>query len=76
MFKELVIIGSIQCSHCSDADKKAKEMKRKGKNKFKYSFKEYPTIKEAIDEAQKLDKEINAIPAFFIDGKYQKNRPF
>jgi protein-disulfide isomerase len=69
-----MIIGSIQCSHCSDANKKAKE-KKKIYN-FKYQFKEYPTIKEAIEEAQKFDKKIDAIPAIFINNKYQKSSSF
>lgn len=72
--KSVLIIGSTQCSHCGEADKRAKEKKKK--YKFDYSFREYPTIKEAIEEAQKLNKSINAIPAFFINGEYQDKPPF
>jgi hypothetical protein len=72
--KKILIIGSTQCSHCSDADKRAKNMKKT--YKFDYEFREYPTIKEAIDEAQKINKKINSIPAFFLNNKYQENPPF
>ncbi len=72
--KEVMIIGSTQCPHCSEADKKAKA-KKKIYN-FSYMFKEYPTIKEAIDEAQKIDKSIDAIPAIFINNKYTPSFTF
>jgi glutaredoxin len=71
---DVMIIGSVQCSHCSAADKRTKEKQKL--YKFKYTFKEYPTIKEAIEEAQKYSKEIDAIPAIFINGVYKKHPPF
>ena len=74
IIKEVLIIGSTECSHCSVANKKAKDKKKL--YKFKYIFKEYQTIKEAIDQAQKINKEINSIPAIFLNGKYHKNSPF
>lgn len=73
-FSDVLIIGSVECSHCGEADKRAKKQKKK--YNFNYKFKEYKTIKEAIEEAQKMNKKINAIPAFFVDGKYQENPPF
>jgi hypothetical protein len=72
--KDVMIIGSKECSHCGEADKRARE-KKKVYN-FKYTFKEYPTIKEAIEEAQKIDKSIDAIPAFFLNGVYKEKAPF
>jgi hypothetical protein len=72
--KEVMIIGSVECPHCSEADKRAK--KKKKTHKFKYTFKDYQTIKEAINEAKKLDSRIDAIPAFFINNKYQEKAPF
>ncbi len=74
VIKDVLIIGSIECSHCSEANKRAKD-KKKIYN-FNYIFKEYPTIKEAIEEAQKINKKIDAIPAIFVNGKYQINSPF
>lgn len=68
-----MIIGSKECIYCSEADKKAKIKKRE--YKFKYEFREYPSIKEAIEEAQKFDKNIDAIPAFFVNGKYRQKSP-
>jgi glutaredoxin len=72
--KTVMIVGSTECSHCSDVNKLAKEKKKT--HKFRYTFKEYPTIKEAIEKAQKLDLTIDAIPAIFINGKYQEKSPF
>lgn len=72
--KEIMIIGSVECPHCSEADKRAKEKKKI--YKFKYTFNEYPTIKEAIDHAQKFDKKIDAIPAVFVNGVYREKSPF
>jgi len=72
--KDILIIGSVQCSHCSDADKKARSLIKS--RKFRYDFKEYPTIEEAVNEAQKMDKTIDSIPAIFVNGKYSPTFQF
>ncbi len=73
-YGDIMIIGSTECVHCTTLDKKTKE--RQKIYKFKYQFKEYPTIKEAINEAKKYDNKIDSIPAFFMNNKYLENPPF
>lgn len=70
----VLIIGSEECHYCI----KANEMMRKKKKiyNFNYVFKKYSTIKKAIDEARKIKKEINTIPAIFLNNVYQPKFPF
>jgi len=72
----IMIIGSNQCGYCGDKNKIAHKIKNK--LNFNYKFKEYPTIREAIDKAQILspNKKVDSIPAFFINGKYSEKQLF
>jgi hypothetical protein len=69
--KEVMIIGSVDCPHCLEADKRAKEKKKI--YKFKYKMIKLSTIEQAINFAKKFDKKIDAIPAIFVNKKYTQS---
>jgi glutaredoxin len=60
----IVIYGTTRCGWCKRATKK---FDKKG---IKYTKKYYPTINEAINEANKLNSKIDSVPAIFVNNKY------